>query len=286
MAPVTLLTRIVPQATSLPRVSKEITQTITRRGRSSAASILLGSSTTSKFSTAQAATVRSATSHVAVMNPRSTTPQVNVGGTTSLSTGAIVGIVLGSILGFLVLLVLGYKFCFNRRSATWVARYDGDGNGDEMVYRERRVSGEGRGRIWKSGARGGGGEEWEMKSEYCDGDWEGVRRPDKAVVKEKRRGRERRYRRTRRERDRKWNDNDNDGYDRRNRSRGWEIRGNQRGRSRNTWVVIERRGILGWGRPGKKFTERNERGKWGIRKAGEELEGGGVDRELRFVVPD
>ncbi|KAF5879107.1 uncharacterized protein Bfra_006312 [Botrytis fragariae] len=246
MAPITRLTRIVPQAIILPRVSRDITQTITRRDRSSTATILLGSNTISKISKDQAVTIRSATSHVVVLSPRSTTMPIDVTETTDLSSGAIVGIVLGSILGFMVLLVLGYKCWFNRRSAVWTARYDGDG--DEMVYRERRDSGEGQGRIWKSAARGGGREEWEMRCEYDDGDGSEVRRPDKAVVREERRGRGRRYRRTGRERDRQWNDNN--GYHGGNRSREWEREGNRRRRSsRNAWVVVERRGILGWGKP-------------------------------------
>ncbi|TGO43923.1 hypothetical protein BCON_0719g00010 [Botryotinia convoluta] len=183
MAPITRQTRIVPHATIFPRVSKEITQTMTRRGISSTAIILLDSSTASKFSKDQVSTIRSVTTPVAVMNPRSTTLQVNVAETTGLSSGAIVGIVLGSILGFLVLLVFGYKCCVNRRSATWVARYDGDG--DEMVYGDRRDGGGAHGGIRKSGARGGSREEWEMRCEYDDGDGGGVRRTDKAVRERK-----------------------------------------------------------------------------------------------------
>ncbi|KAF7917719.1 uncharacterized protein EAE98_010135 [Botrytis deweyae] len=179
MAPMTRQTRTVPHTTIFPGVSKEITQTMTRRGISSAATILLDSSAASKFKD-QLSTTRSVTIPVAVINPRSTTPQVNVAETMDLSSGAIVGIVLGSILGFLVLLVFGYKCCVDRRSAGWNARYDGDG--DEIMYGERRDNGEGRGRNLKSGARGGGREEWEMRCEYDDGDGGGVRRIDKAVV--------------------------------------------------------------------------------------------------------
>ncbi|KAF7904712.1 hypothetical protein EAF00_002046 [Botryotinia globosa] len=261
MAPIARQTRNVPRATSFPRVSKEIMQNITRRDGSSTATIFLGSSTASKFKD-QVATIRSVTSPVAVLNLRSTTtPQVNVGETTSLSEGAIVGIVLGSIVGFLVLLVFGYMCCVGRRSAGWTARYgvDGDGDGDEMVYGDRRDSGGQRGRVWKSDARGGGGEDWEMG---CDGDE--IRRPDKVVVREGGSGSERTYRRTRRELDRKRNDNY--GYDRRNGSREWERRGSKRRRrgrrrrrSRNTWVVIERRGIFSWGKPVRKLRGRSLR---------------------------
>ncbi|TGO33533.1 hypothetical protein BHYA_0241g00060 [Botrytis hyacinthi] len=256
MAPITRQTRIVRRATSFPRVSKEITQNITRRDGSSTATIFLGSSTTSKFKD-QVATIRSFTSTAAVLNPRSTTPQVSVGETTSLSSGAIVGIVLGSIVGFLVLLVFGYMCCVDRRSAGWTARYgtDGDGDEDEIVFGDRRYSRGERGRGWKSRARGGGGEDWEMRCECDDGDGDGIRRLDKAVVREERRGRERRYRRTGTERDRKRNDNY--GYDRRNASREWKRGGNRRRRKRrNTWVVIERRGIFSWGKP-----VRNSRGR-------------------------
>ncbi|TGO07257.1 hypothetical protein BTUL_0301g00050 [Botrytis tulipae] len=251
MAPIARQTRNVPRATSFPRVSKEITQNITRRDRSSTTIAILDLSTASKFKD-QVATIRSVTSTVAVVNPGSTTPQVNVGETTSLSSGAIVGIVLGSIVGFLVLLVFGYMCCVDRRSAGWNARYgaDGDGNGDEMVYGDRRGNEKGRGRVWKSGARGGGGGEWEMRCECDDGDGDGdgngdeIRRPDKAVVREGKRGREL---------DRQWNDNDS--YHRRNRSYEWERGGNRRRRRRrrrNTWVVIERRGIFSWAKPARK----------------------------------
>ncbi|TGO44862.1 hypothetical protein BOTNAR_0731g00030 [Botryotinia narcissicola] len=247
MAPMIRQTRNVPHARSFPRVSEEMIQNTTRRDGSSLATNFLDLCTASKLKD-QAVTIRSVTSTVAVVNPGSTTPQVNVGEATSLSSGAIAGIILGSILGFLVLLVFGYMCCVGRRSAGWPARYGADG--DEMVYGDRRDSGGERGRVWKSGARGGDGEEWEMRCE-CEGDdGDEIRRLDKAVVREGRRGRERTYRRTRRERDKKWNDNYD--YDRRNGSREWERGGNRRRRRRRrrkTWVVIERRGIFSWRKP-------------------------------------
>ncbi|KAF7954814.1 uncharacterized protein EAE97_000073 [Botrytis byssoidea] len=277
MAPMDRQTRNIPRAMSFPRVSKEMIKNITRRDGSSTTIVLLDLCTASKLED-HFATIRSVTSPVAVLDPRSTTPQVNVGEATNLSSGAIAGIVLGSILGFLVLLVFGYMCCADRRSAGWAARYgaDGDGDGGEMVYGDRRDSGGERGRVWKSGARGGGGGEWEMRCECDDGDGDEIRRPDKAVVRERRSGRERTYRRMRRERDKKWNDNYD--YDRRNKSREWERGGNRRRRGRrrrrrrNTWVVVERRGIFSWAKPVRKSRGRSLRremememsGEWGV----------------------
>lgn len=306
MPPITRQTRNVPHATIFPRVAREIRETITRRNGSSTANISLGSSNVLKFKD-RVVTIRSVTSPVAVLNPRSTMSHVSAGEKMSLSSGAVVGVVLGCVLGFMVLLGFGYMCCVDKRCVGLIARGGVDGDGGEMVYRDRRDSEKGQGRGWKSRARGGGGEGWVMRGECGDGDGDGdgVRRLDKAVVRDEKRGRERIYRKTGRERDRdrKWNINDNN--DRRNISCEWERGGNRRRRrrrrrKRNTWVVVERKGIFSWGKPVRKSRgrslqrEREMSGEcgefgWPVRSwRGEGRNGrmGGGDKGLRFDVRD